>query len=36
MPHFCQDELVALLMVLPGIPYCFERIRGWIFKRRHA
>lgn len=33
MPHFCQDELFALMMALPWIGFVFRwaraRIAGW-------
>ena len=33
--HLCPDELVPLLMVLPGIRILVARIHAWWHRRRH-
>jgi len=36
MPHFCHEEIFAIMAVIPGVTYLVARLRTWFHARRQC
>ena len=27
--HICSDEIFALMMIIPGVPFLYRQVMGW-------